>query len=94
MRQFPFAAIILIIGAGICFTMFIMFNYAYTNPDTGLFTILEEHASDWDSSTLQTWFGVRIEHLKTGFGMAGVILFALGIIVAVARSFGSRTMVE
>ena len=52
--------------------MFIMFNYAYNNPGNGLFNILQSHASNWDSGTLQTWYGVRISHIQTGFGLSGV----------------------
>ena len=80
-------SILLIIGSGICFVMFILFNYVYTNPDNGLFTILTDYSSKWDSSTLRSWFGVRINHLTTGLGMSGVILFSLGILVAIVKSF-------
>ena len=74
--------------------MFIMFNFAFVNPDNGLFTILDERASEWESTTLYNWFGVRLDHITTGFGMSALILFSLGIIVAVAKSFGGKTPID
>lgn len=87
-------SIVLIIVSGLCFVMFIMFNYAYNNPGNGLFNILQSHASNWDSGTLQTWYGVRISHIQTGFGLSGVFLFSLGILVAIIRGFGDATSQE
>jgi hypothetical protein len=34
-----------------------------------------------------SWFGVRLEHLRTGFGMSALIFFSLAILIFVVKSF-------
>lgn len=85
-------SILLIIGAGICFVMFIMFNYAFNNADTGLFVKLNESAQKTMNADTRSWFVNLTGHIQTGFGMSGVILMGLGIFVAVANSFKTRRL--
>lgn len=87
MRQFPFAAMLLVLLAGICFILFIVANYVYDNPDSGLFTLLNRSASKTMNAEKLSWFGVRLEHLRTGFGMSALIFFSLAILIFVVKSF-------
>lgn len=85
--KFPFAAMALMVLAGVCFIIFIVANYALDNPDTGLFTKLNESAGKTMNTGMLTWFQERLDNIRTGFGLSGLILFSLAIVVAVAQSF-------
>lgn len=87
MREFPFAAMVLVLLAGVCFILFIVFNYAYDNPDTGLFTLLNKSAGRTMNAEHLSWFGVRLDHIRTGFGLSALILFSLAILIFVFTSF-------
>ena len=83
-KNYPFVAMILVLLAGICFIIFIMFTYAYENPDSGLFTKLDESASETMSTENYNWFSDIVDHVKTGIGFGGVFLLTLAIIIAAA----------
>jgi hypothetical protein len=87
MRQFPFAAMALILIAGVCFIFFIVFNYAYDNPDNGLFNLLEKSAEKTMNADKLSWFGMRLDHIRTGFGLSALVLFSLAILIFVVKSF-------
>lgn len=74
--------------------MWIMFNYAFDNPDSGLFNLLNESAGNTMNAARHTWFIDILSHVRIGFGMSGVILMGLGILVAVASSFDKGGGVE
>ena len=90
MRRFPFAAMALILLSGVCFIIFITANYALDNPDNGLFTKLDESASNTMNTARYNWFNDRIDHIRTGFGLSALILFSVGIIVAIATGFSEN----
>jgi len=87
MNKFPFAAVLLMLIAGICFIIFIVANYAFDNPDSGLFTRLNESAEKTMNTKYHNWFIERIEHIRTGFGLSAVILFSISIVIAIATGF-------
>ena len=87
MNQYPFAAMVLALLAGVCFIFFIVFNYAYDNPDNGLFTKLNESAKDTMNADTFSWFSARLDHIRTGFGLSALVLFSLSILIFVVTSF-------
>jgi putative exporter of polyketide antibiotics len=89
--KFPFAAMVLILLAGVCFIFFIVANYLYDNPDTGLFTLLQKSANETMNEGHRAWFGVRLEHIRTGFGLSAALLFTLAIVVFIAQSVDNRS---
>lgn len=91
MRSFPFVSILLLIGAAVCFVIFIMFNYAFNNPG-GLFTLLDESAAQTMNAGTYSWFNTRMDHIQTGFGLSGVVLLSLGIISAIAAGFKKESI--
>jgi hypothetical protein len=83
MRNFAFGAFILIIVAAFCFIIYIVFNYAIYNPDSGVDTILNEKANElMNTRNLDKWNNTR-DNISTGFGMMGVISLFLAIILFV-----------
>lgn len=88
--RFPFAAFMCIIVAGLCFTIFIVFNYAYQNPESGLFTILDETAQKTMDAKWYNWFVARKNNIANGFGLAGVVMMLCAILVTVAAGFEQR----
>ena len=87
MNKFPFAAMVLILLSGVCFIIFITANYVYDNPDTGLFNLLDDSSDQTMNTKHQNWFDERIDHIRTGFGLSALILFSVGIVVAIAQGF-------
>lgn len=88
--KFPYAAFMCIIVSGLCFTMFIVFNYAYQNPDSGLFTKLDESAQKTMNDKWYDWFVDRKNNITAGFGMVGVVLLLSAILITVAAGFEHR----
>lgn len=78
---------VLILLSGVCFIIFITANYALDNPDNGLFTLLDSSSDNTMNSKHQSWFDTRLDHIRTGFGLSALILFSIGIIVAIAQGF-------
>ncbi len=87
MRHYPFAAMILALIGGIMFILFIMFTYAYENPDTGLFTKLDESASETMNPGTYNWFSDIVDHVKTGIGFGGAFLMVMAFLIFIAGSF-------
>lgn len=87
MNKFPFAAMVLILLSGVCFIIFITANYALDNPDNGLFNLLDDSAGETMNIKHNSWFDDRIDHIRTGFGLSALILFSIGIVVAIAQGF-------
>lgn len=88
--RFPYAAFMCIIVSGLCFAMFIVFNYAYQNPDSGLFNKLDEMAQKTMSESRYNWFVERKNNIAAGFGIFGVLLLACAILITVAAGFEHR----
>lgn len=93
MNKMPFVSILFILLAGVCFVIFLMFNYAYYNSNNGLFNILDDHASDDMTTDNYNFFDTVNSHVKTGIGFAGVFMLALGLITALASGF-NKTEIE
>lgn len=89
-RNYTFASMMLVLLAGVCFIIFIMFTYAYENPDSGLFTKLDESAEETMNAEGYSWFSDILDHVKTGIGFGGVFLLTLAIIIAAAGALGGR----
>ena len=85
--KFPFAAMVLVLLSGVCLIIFIVANYAYDNPDTGLFYQLSDSAEQTMNAGHNAWFADILEHVRYGFGLCSLVLFSLGIVVAIAQSF-------
>lgn len=88
--KFPFAAFLCVIVACLCFAVFIVFNYAYNNPDSGLFTELDEYAQKTMSAKYYDWYSQRVNMIKNGFGMAGVVVLFAAIVITVAAGIEDR----
>lgn len=86
--RFSLSSLLLIIVAGMCFAMFIIFNYAFNDPATGLFEKLNESAIRVMSSDWLSWFQMRKEHIATGFGLSGVVMMGLAIFLFIADALG------
>jgi len=87
--KFPFAAMVLILLSGVCLIIFIVANYAFDNPDSGLFYKLSDSAGQTMNAGRQVWFATLLTRVRYGFGLCALILFTLGIVVAIAQSFHS-----
>ena len=90
--KFPFAAMMLILLSGVCLIIFIVANYAYDNPDSGLFNQMSDSAERTMNTKHINWFTEIITHVRYGFGLCSLILFTLGIVVAIAQSFHQTTI--
>ena len=88
--KFPFAAMVLILLAGVCFIIFIVANYALDNPDSGLFQQLNESAQKTMNVKHQNYFSGILDHIRFGFGMSSLLLFSLAIVIAIAQSLGKN----
>ena len=88
--RFVFSAFLCVIVAGLCFSVFIVFNYAYNNPDTGVFTKLDETAQKTMSEKWYNWFSARKTTIANGFGLAGVVILLCAILITVAAGFEKR----
>jgi Na+/H+ antiporter NhaC len=90
MRNYAFGAFLLVIVAAICFIVFVVFNYALYNPDSGVDTILNEKAAElMNERNLAKWNNTRA-NISTGFGMMGVICLFLAIILFVLSALKTR----
>ena len=82
--KFPISSMLLVVVGGLCFVIFIIFNYAYQNPDSGLFVMLMESANKTMNSNMVSWFSDIKDTIATGFGLTGVAMFGLAIIIYIA----------
>jgi len=93
MRNYAFAAIILIIVGAIVFTMFIMFNFVLYNSDSGVDTTLDSMATERFDAKWLAWYTGISDNVKTGFQMLGPLLIGIGFILFIASSFAKKTEV-
>lgn len=85
--KFPLASILLIFVACFCFIIMFMFDYILFDSDTGIDTQLSEKASELMDTTRYNWYNDIRANLKTGFGMIGVVLFGIAILLFIFTGY-------
>lgn len=88
--RFPISSLVLIAVAGILLFMFIMFNYAFHDPDVGIKGKLNETAQDTMDGDQLSRFEEQIDELSVGFGMASALCFVLAVVFFVIEVLGDR----
>lgn len=83
MRAFALAAITLVILTGFFHIMFIMFDYAYYNPDNGVFTILPEKMNETMNPIYQNITWNQTMMFREAFGVGRFVTLALGVVMFV-----------
>jgi len=78
--RFPVAALIMLMVAGICFFLWVSFDYAFLGKG-GLKEILWENANESLEGAQKTSFDSNIEHLDEFFGIFG--FFCLGVAILI-----------
>lgn len=84
--RLPIAALIMICIAGICFFMFVTFNYAF-HGEGGLKEIIWESGNKTMSGDQQEQFNDVMPQLSQGFGITGVLCVALAVVFFVVEAF-------
>ena len=82
--RFATAAFLFVAVAGLLFTLFIVWNYALYEPDSGLFIKLNESAEQNMNAGNFNKFQTSMDHIGTGIGLAGVVSFGLAVICFIA----------
>lgn len=90
MRNFAFAALLLVIIGALIFTMFIMFNYILYNSASGVDTTLDRMATERFNVSWLNWYTGISNNIKTGFQMLGPLLMGIGFILFLASSFAKK----
>lgn len=85
--KFLVAAIILVLLAGTFHVLFIVYDYAYNNPDSGGFILAQEALNDSLNPYYRNWVNNRTIMMRQFFGIGRVILLALCIVMFVAEVF-------
>lgn len=88
--KFPISSLVMIGIAGILLFMFIMFNYAFHDPDVGIKAKLNESAQDTMTGDRLTNWEEQISELSMGFGIASALCFILAIVFFVFDVLGDR----
>ena len=88
--RFPISSLVLICIAGILLFLFIMFNYAYNDPDIGMTSKLNESAQKTLTGDRLTSWNHNLAQMKEGFGISSALCFLLAIIFFLADLFGER----
>ncbi len=76
----------LIMVAGICFVLFVSFNYAF-HSEGGLKNRLWEQANKSLTGDQANRFNDLMPQLSQGFGITGVLCFLLAIVIFVFDAF-------
>ena len=84
--RLPISALMLILVAGICFAMFMGFNYAF-NSKNGLKNQLWDTANKTMDGSQLSQFNDLMPQLTQGFGIISVICFLLAIAIFVVDAF-------
>jgi len=84
--RLPIASLIMIMVAGVCFFLFISFNYAF-HGEGGLKEQLWESANETLTGKQKTQFDNLMPMLTQGFGIACVLCFAMAIVFFVVEAF-------
>lgn len=82
--RLPVASILLILVAGFCFGIFILFNYVLFTPGSGLVPMLNESAQNIMSGAWYSWFIDRVDTITIGFGFTGIICLGLAFVIFIA----------
>ena len=88
------ASFIFIIVMSFCFVLFIIFNWVLYNPDTGVFTILDDFAGRFFNRNYLNWWDGINTNIAFGFGLLGVVCMFLAIICYIASLFESNRRVD
>ena len=88
--RFPISSLVLICISGILLFLFVMFNYAFNDPDVGMNSKLNESAQKTLTGDRLTNYNHQLAQLKEGFGISSVLCFLVGIIIFLANLFGGR----
>ena len=88
--KFPISSLVMIGNAGILLFMYIMFNYAFHDPDVGIKEKLNESAQKTMTGDRLTNWEEQIGELSTGFGIASALCFILAIVFFVFDVLGDR----
>ena len=87
--RFPISSMVLVGIAGICFFLFVVFNYAYMGED-GLKEQLNESAQKTMTGDRLASWDSNIEQLSQGFGIACVICCLLALVFFVIDVLGDK----
>ena len=84
--KLPISTMMLIMVAGLCFVMYVSFNYAF-HSDDGIRNKLWESANKTLTGDQATKFNDLMPQLTQGFGIAGVLCMLLAIVIFVLDAF-------
>ena len=87
--RFPISSLVMVGVAGMCFFLFVIFNYAYMGDD-GLVEQLNESAQKTLTGDRLTSWDDNIEQMKQGFGIACVICCLLALVFFVMDVLGDK----
>lgn len=88
--KFPISSLIMIGIAGILLFMFVMFDYTFNDPDTGIKEKLNESAQEHLTGQRLNHWNQQIGELSQAFGIASVMCFLLAIAFFVIDVLGDR----
>ena len=87
--KFPISSLIMVGIAGMCFFLFVIFNYAYMGDD-GLVEQLNESAQKTLTGDRLTSWDDNIAQMKQGFGIACAICCILALVFFVVDVLGDK----
>jgi len=80
--RFPVGALILIMVAGLCFFLWIGFDYVFFG-EGNIQEVIWEAGNKTMTGDHKTDFGNNMKQMKDGFGLFGVLLLGIAILVFV-----------
>ena len=86
--RLPISALLMICFAGICFFLFITFNFAF-HGDGGIKEVIWDAANNTLTGDRATMFDENMGTLSQGFGLAGVVCIGLAVVFFIADALGS-----
>jgi len=94
LKNWIIAGFLLVAVSSFCFVMFIVFNWAMYNHDSGIYTILNSFADQFFNRYYNQWWDGINNSISFGFGLSGVICMALALVCFVAHAFGGERKTE
>ena len=88
--RFPISSLIFICLAGVMLFLFIMFNYAFNDPDVGMTSKLNESAHKTLTGDRLTRWDSQLAQMKDGFGISSALCFLIGVVLFLADLFGHK----
>ena len=83
-RKFAVLIVAMVLMTGIFHMIFIMYDWGFHNPDSGVFTILDEHANDTiTNETFKNSYDNNTNMFQDFFGYGRFFLLAVTVIVCV-----------